>query len=78
MHRVVSYVFGWIFAIVLTLMMWAIFINSQEYLYGVMEPTLSAEWNRNTGDNGTFVNSYKDEVWSNDTNQVFKAYQEEG
>lgn len=77
MHRVVSYVFGWLFAIVLTLMMWNIFIKEQPRLYEIMDSALSNEWNKDTGNNGQLVNSIRDNVWNADTkNETSIAYVE--
>ena len=77
MHRVVSYVFGWLFAIVLTLMMWNIFIKEQPRLYEIMDSALSNEWNKDTGNNGQLVNSIRDKVWNADTkNETLIAYVE--
>lgn len=77
MHRVVSYVFGWLFAIVLTLMMWNIFIKEQPRLYEIMDSALSNEWNKDTGNNGQLVNSIRDKVWNADTvNKTLIAYVE--
>ena len=63
MHRVVSYVFGWIFAIVLTLALWAAYINLQPGMYSAFDSALSEEWNTDTGNNGTIESSMKDNVW---------------
>lgn len=77
LHETVKYVFGWIFTIVLTLILWTMFLLMQPNMYHTMDSALSAEWNKDTGNNGTLVNTYKEQVWEDDTfNDTYIAYKE--
>lgn len=72
----IKFIFGLIATIVATLILWTMFMGMQPQIYDVMRASLSVEWNRDTGNNGELINSYKNTVWENDDNVVFGVYNE--